>query len=229
MISTVSRSAIAARSSLLSKSAGVVTRINGNSTSSYQFHNATYFYLDKFHYAMYFYTETEAKLSRNRYRGITCSLARALDQAGDWWTLLIIRDALRGIDSFEEFHKSLGIARNILAERLQHLQARDLMTRIADDADARRAHYVLTTKGEALAPALVALMQWGDTWVSGKNNEPIVLVDRLSGSPVAPVVLRSKRGKRLRANDLLFTVGPGADSGMRVRAKQGKPPNVTRS
>jgi DNA-binding HxlR family transcriptional regulator len=70
-------------------------------------------------------------MSRNRFEKITCSLARALDQAGDWWTFLIVRDALRGLDSFEEFLESLGIARNILAARLNQLCADGLMKRTA--------------------------------------------------------------------------------------------------
>lgn len=158
------------------------------------------------------------RVSRNRFDKITCSLARALDQAGDWWTLLIIRDALRGIDSFEGFRESLGIARNILAERLNHLQSHGLLRKHTDQRDARRTHYSLTEKGKALAPALVALMQWGDVWISGRNGEPIVLRDRRTNRRVADISLQSDSGKRIGADDLLFTIGPGSDAAMRARA-----------
>ena len=149
-------------------------------------------------------------MTRNRFEHITCSLARALDQAGDWWTFLIIRDALRGIDSFEDFCGSLGIARNILTVRLNHLCANGLMSRSRDTRDGRRVTYDLTEKGRALAPALVALMQWGDAWVSGAGNEPIVLKDPATGQVIAPVRLRTIDQADV-PNTLEFTPGPGAD------------------
>jgi DNA-binding HxlR family transcriptional regulator len=158
-------------------------------------------------------------MSRNRFEKITCSLARALDQAGDWWTFLIVRDALRGLDSFEEFLESLGIARNILAARLNQLCADGLMKRSDDKQDARRSHYRLTSKGKALAPALVALMQWGDQWISGAGNEPIILKHRTSGEAVAPVRLRGGRNQLVSADDIEFTLGPGADDAMRMKAR----------
>ena len=137
-------------------------------------------------------------------------MARALDETGDWWTFLIVRDALRGVSSFEGFQGSLGIARNILAQRLGKLTANGVLAREEDEKDRRRVRYRLTRKGEALAPVLVALMRWGDAWISGEERAPIVLRDRISGEPVAKVALTSTEGRSIRATDLEFTPGPGA-------------------
>lgn len=143
-------------------------------------------------------------------------MARALDETGDWWTFLIVRDALRGVTSFEGFQRSLGVARNILAQRLAKLTANGVLVREEDEKDRRRVRYRLTAKGEALAPVLVALMQWGDSWISGEERAPIVLRDRVSGQPVAKVELTSTEGRSIRATDLEFTPGPGATDRMRT-------------
>ena len=87
---------------------------------------------------------------------LNCSLARALGAVGDWWTLLIVRDAMFGVKRFSDFQHSLGIARNILSSRLARLIEADILARHGTEA---RPLYVLTAKGRALLPALVALMQ----------------------------------------------------------------------
>ena len=158
-------------------------------------------------------------MSRNRFNHLTCSLARALDQAGDWWTFLIVRDALRGIESFDAFQASLGIASNILAARLKQLCEDGLLSRARGPSDGRRAVYTLTPKGAALAPALVALMQLGDEWISGPGNEPIILRDRRSGVPLRRLKLQAG-ATTVSAEQLDFTLGPGADEGMRRRSRR---------
>src|SRR5688572_678684 len=95
------------------------------------------------------------------FSDFNCSLARALGAVGDWWTLLILRQAFFGTRRFSDFQRSLGIARNILATRLDALTRNGVLTR---DGTTRRPLYALTAKGEELLPAMVALMQWGDKW-----------------------------------------------------------------
>src|SRR5262245_44504994 len=104
---------------------------------------------------------------------LNCSLARTLEVVGDWWTLLIIRDAFLGVSRFGDFQRSLGIAKNILSTRLERLTESGIMARGGSDA---RPTYQLTERGRELMPALVALMQWGDRWVSA-NNPPVAVTD----------------------------------------------------
>jgi DNA-binding HxlR family transcriptional regulator len=136
---------------------------------------------------------------------LNCSLARALGAVGDWWTLLIVRDAFLGATRFGEFQQSLGIAKNILASRLDGLVAAGILLREGGDA---RPRYALTRKGHEMLPALVALMQWGDKWESG-NRPPMVVTDE-DGKAVAPVHVESRGGKIVTAGKIRFAPGPGA-------------------
>lgn len=141
---------------------------------------------------------------------LNCSLARTLDVVGDWWTLLIVRDAFLGVRRFGDFQDSLGIAKNILTVRLQRLCDTGIMTRSGPE---RRPIYQLTEKGRGLLPAMVALMQWGDRWASA--NKPPVIVTDARGRPIAPVKLRSDR-EDVTEQDVRFGAGPGANA--RTRA-----------
>jgi len=135
---------------------------------------------------------------------LNCSLAGALSIVGDWWSLLIVRDALLGVRRFGEFQQSLGLAKNILADRLRRLVDDGVLTR---DGPARRPIYGLTDKGRSLAPALIALMQWGDRWVS--DRAPVVVTD-VEGRNVDPVVVRVE-GRSVGPDDLRFQPGAGAE------------------
>ena len=141
-----------------------------------------------------------------------CSLARAVDIVGDRWALLIIRDALLGADSFGEFQASLGIAKNILADRLERLSIEGVLERTLVDG---RPRYCLTRKGKGLVPALGALMQWGDAWLADDN--PPILILGPDGEPVQPVQLVSGAGDLL--SDVKFVAGPGADAQTRIFLK----------
>ena len=141
---------------------------------------------------------------------LNCSLARTLEVVGDWWTLLIVRDAFLGVRRFGDFQKSLGIAKNILAVRLERLANNGILERSGPE---KRPVYQLTERGRALLPAMVALMQWGDKWVSA-GNPPVVVTDE-KGRPVAPVRLKSGADD-LTAQSVRFHPGPGATA--RTRA-----------
>jgi DNA-binding HxlR family transcriptional regulator len=146
----------------------------------------------------------KADLSR-----LNCSLAGALSIVGDWWSLLIVRDALLGVRRFGEFQQSLGVAKNILADRLARLVEDGVLTR---EGTERRPVYGLTEKGRALAPALIALMQWGDHWVS-RDRPPVVVTDQ-QGREVETVELQAG-GKPLANTELRFQPGSGAEPGTR--------------
>jgi DNA-binding HxlR family transcriptional regulator len=141
---------------------------------------------------------------------LNCSLAKAMNEVGDWWTLLIVRDAFFGVARFGQFQKSLGIARNILADRLERLVAARILRR---EGTRRRPIYRLTDKGRALLPALVALLQWGDAWTSA--SRPPVLVTDPFGNALAPIELRSQYMK-VDVGGVRFVAGPGASA--RTRA-----------
>jgi DNA-binding HxlR family transcriptional regulator len=148
---------------------------------------------------------------------IKCSIAAALGQVGERWSLLIIREAIMGSTRFDEFHQTLGVARNILADRLATLVAHGVMTRAPAPDNARIHHYRVTAKGQDLLPVLVALMQWGDHWVHADIGPPIVLVDAASGQRIRRVEVSGQDGRALRRADLEITAGPGATPTMRRR------------
>jgi len=141
---------------------------------------------------------------------LNCSLAGALGIVGDWWSLLIVRDALLGVRRFGEFRQSLGLAKNILADRLRGLVADGILTR---EGTERRPVYGLSAKGRALAPALLALTQWGDHWVSG-DRPPVVVTDA-TGREIDPITIRAE-GRVLDDGDLRFQPGAGAEPGTRA-------------
>ncbi|MFD0268503.1 winged helix-turn-helix transcriptional regulator [Streptomyces sp. NPDC127106] len=99
-----------------------------------------------------------------------CSIAQALDVVGDWWTLLIVRDAARGLHRFEEFQRELGVSRKVLAERLKLLVEAGVLTREPYQERPVRHEYRLTPRGRGLLPVLVALQDWGDAWVLGEGE-----------------------------------------------------------
>jgi DNA-binding HxlR family transcriptional regulator len=157
-------------------------------------------------------------MSRNRFETLNCSIARSLDEVGDWWTLLIVRDTARGVDSFDGFQASLGIASNILTARLSRLVKKKILNRLQDAEDGRRVRYQLTQKGKTLLPIIVGLMQWGDEWLSGKGREPVVLQHTGTGERVAAVEVRTLTGLTVTADDVRFVPGPGANPHLLRRA-----------
>jgi DNA-binding HxlR family transcriptional regulator len=130
-----------------------------------------------------------------------CALPAALEAVGERWSFLILRGAFNGLHHFEEFQSTLGIARNILSNRLARLVEHEILTREPDPADRRKVAYRLTPKGRELLPVLVALRQWGERWVSGVPSNP-VLVDRASRLPVAPMSVRAADGRPLSLSEL---------------------------
>jgi DNA-binding HxlR family transcriptional regulator len=131
-----------------------------------------------------------------------CPIARTLDVIGDWWSLLIVRDAFLGTRRFSEFHKCLGLAKNILCARLQKLVAHGILaTAPAADGSAYQ-EYRLTEKGRSLYTVLIALRQWGENNLFNNGELDLELVDRESGRPVKPLELRSQDGRLLGPADL---------------------------
>jgi DNA-binding HxlR family transcriptional regulator len=125
---------------------------------------------------------------------MNCSVARTLDVIGEWWTMLIVRDAFRGVTRFEDFHRGLGIARTVLSARLDRLVDLGIFTRRQYSDHPPRSEYLLTEKGRDLAPALIALTEWGDRWAA-PDGPPILYRHSTCGSDVGHQVVCSTCGR----------------------------------
>jgi DNA-binding HxlR family transcriptional regulator len=152
-------------------------------------------------------------MGRIRFAEANCGIARSLDVLGDWWTLLIIRDAFLGATRFSDFQQHLGIARNVLTQRLRNLVDNAILERVNVGQTGQRYEYRLTAKGESLLPVLTTLREWGDEWVFGEGQEPLLMVDRETGARVPRTVVRNAAGKQLQRRDLKPKLGPGFDHG----------------
>lgn len=130
-----------------------------------------------------------------------CALPAALEVVGERWSFLILRGAFNGLAHFEEFQSTLGIARNILSNRLARMVEHEILERQPDSLDRRKVAYRLTEKGRALLPVLIALRQWGERWISGMPSNP-VLVDRHSRRPVAALAVLAADGRPLSLPEL---------------------------
>src|SRR6266404_4072080 len=130
-----------------------------------------------------------------------CPIARTLDVIGDWWSLLIVRDAFLGKRRFGEFQTSLGLAKNILCMRLRKLVAHGILKVVPASDGSAYQEYALTEKGRGLYLVLVALRQWGESFLFKEGEVDLLLVDRESGRPVKPLELRSQNGRLLGPAD----------------------------
>ncbi|MFA5119674.1 winged helix-turn-helix transcriptional regulator [Zavarzinia sp.] len=154
-------------------------------------------------------------MTRNSLAPLNCSVARALDVIGEWWSLLIVREAFFGSRHFQDFAGNLGIARNILSARLKRLVAEGVLDR-QEGMDG--VTYRLTPKGEALLPVLVALTQWGDAFAN-PEAPPVILTDRETGTPLPRLEVRAADGRVLANRDIRAVPGPGADEALRERLR----------
>jgi DNA-binding HxlR family transcriptional regulator len=141
------------------------------------------------------------------YEGQNCSIARALEVVGERWTLLIVRDVFLGKRRFDELQESLGIARNVLTDRLNRLVDEGILERVRYSERPERFEYRLTRKGRELNLALTALRQWGDTYLSEK---PPTLLRRRSDRKPVVVALVPKGADVLRPEEVETVPGPGA-------------------
>ena len=147
---------------------------------------------------------------RHRFTHDNCSVARALEVIGDWWTLLVIREAMLGTRRFADFAAELPIARNVLTRRLAHLVARGVLARVDRGVHGRRYEYELTPMGKDLATVMTALRQWGDRWVFGPGREPLLVIDKRTGRPIPRLRITGDDGAPIAGRDLEVVPGPGA-------------------
>ncbi len=144
-----------------------------------------------------------------------CGVAQALDVVGDWWTLLIVREAMFGTRHFADFERQLGIAKNILTNRLRHLTDHEILER--RETDDGRVEYRLTERGRDLWPILTALREWGDKWIYGRGKEPLVFVERASGRRIQGLALLGADGDPISNRDIVARPGKQAPESIKRR------------
>jgi len=158
-------------------------------------------------------------VKRTSFEGDACPIARSLEALGDWWSLLIIREALFGVRRFGEFQSKLGMAKNILAARLRSLVEHGILaTAPASDGSAYQ-EYVLTPKGRGTFPILVALRQWSEEYDDHPEEIATILVDREKGRPVKKLEMRAEEGRLLAPADT--TIRPRQPSKGVSRSRSG--------
>ena len=141
------------------------------------------------------------------------SVGRALELVGERWTLLILRDAVLGLTRFEDFQESLGIASNVLTNRLKLLCDEGVLERVPDPERPGRPKYVITDKGRELAPALIVLMKWGDRYYPTPNGPPRLTLHAGCGGSFGPDLRCDRCGHPATPGEIELPAGPGAPLG----------------
>lgn len=159
-------------------------------------------------------------MRRKSFAGMECPIASGLELVGEWWTILILRDAFDGFTRFDEFERNLGIAPNMLTRRLTALVDAGLLQRRRYHEHPLRYEYVLTRRGRDFRPVILALYAWSDRHLVG-GRRSLVLVDRDTGAEVDPVLVDRRTGRPLDDLDVAFKAGPAASEGMRARYTRG--------
>ena len=143
------------------------------------------------------------------YPDQVCSIARSLVVIGERWTVLILRDALLGLTRFEEFQESLGIASNVLTNRLRRLCDENVLERVPDPDRPGRPKYVLTDKGYELGPAMLMLMKWGDRHYPAPGGPPRLTLHVACGGSFGADLVCDRCGKLARPAEVDLPLGPG--------------------
>ena len=145
---------------------------------------------------------SEPDIESFRAEALNCPLPPSIELIGERWSFLILRGTFNGLRHFEQFQAGLGIARNILSNRLARLVAGGILERRSDPSDRRKVIYSLSPKGEALLPVLIALRQWGEDW--GHGSPSIVLADSRDGLRVRRIRVQAADGRDLKLGELMW-------------------------
>ncbi len=151
-------------------------------------------------------------MSKRDFQDLNCSIAQALDQIGEHWTLMILRNAFHGVRRFEDFQKQLSISPTILSARLKKLTINDILKKEKSKKDGRSIEYRLTEKGLDIYPILISMLDWGEKYAPSGHGERIRLVDRKEGQPVRPVRVLANDGRVLTPKDVTVLPGDGTDN-----------------
>ena len=143
-----------------------------------------------------------ADIDAFREAALSCAIPAAVELIGEKWAFLILRGAFNGLRHFEEFQAGLGIARNILSDRLAKLVAGGILERCPDPSDRRKVIYSLTAKGESLMVVMLAIRQWGEQW--GHGEPRVVLADVRDRRPIRRIKVLAEDGRELKLSDLTW-------------------------
>lgn len=154
-------------------------------------------------------------MQRKSFDGMACPIARSLERVGEWWSILILRDAFAGLSRFDEFQRSLGIAPNMLARRLAALVEAGLLERRRYSARPPRDEYRLTERGRDFRAVLVALLAFGNRHFA-PEGAAVQVVDAATGVPADPVLVDRRSGRLLAGPDFVVAAGPAASDAMRA-------------
>jgi DNA-binding HxlR family transcriptional regulator len=145
-------------------------------------------------------------MKRTSLENALCPVARSLDEIGDWWTLLIVRDAFHGVKRFSDFQNNLGLAKNILSARLRTLVSNGILEKRPSASASGRSDYHLTEKGRRLRVVLVALRQWGEDNLF-TEGEPMLVMHDSANRPISRLRLMTQEGRPLEPEELVVTRG----------------------
>jgi DNA-binding HxlR family transcriptional regulator len=137
-----------------------------------------------------------------------CPIAASLNQLGDAWTLMLVREANRGVSRFSDFRKNTGIAKNLLAQRLMQMVEHGILQKHDVGNLGTRFEYRLSAKGKALAPMMATIIQWGNEWVFGPGNEPVKMISRKTGAAITSVLPVDDNGTVFEWDDVAVTLRP---------------------
>lgn len=158
-----------------------------------------------------------SNIDRFKDAALSCPIPAAVELIGEKWAFLILRGAFNDLHHFEEFQAGLGIARNILSDRLGKLVTGGILERSPDPSDKRKVIYSLTPKGEALMPVVLAVRQWGEEWAQVEPS--IVLADKRDRKPVRKICVQAHDGRQLRIGDMMWIDREEAQSSVKTAAE----------
>ncbi|MGP0030280.1 MAG: winged helix-turn-helix transcriptional regulator [Acidimicrobiales bacterium] len=148
-------------------------------------------------------------MERKSFSDMHCSVAQCLEVVGEWWSMLILRDAFLGVSRFDQFQERLGISRNVLNQRLGHLVEAGVLAKVPYSDHPPRHDYRLTDKGRALWPVLTTMRQWGDAYAA-PGGPPLLVVHKGCDQVSDAVLTCSACGEPIGARDVRAVPGPGA-------------------
>ena len=155
-------------------------------------------------------------MQHKSFENMPCPIARSLARVGEWWSMLILRDALHGMTRFDQFQKSLGIAPNMLTRRLNALVDAGLLGRRRYSEKPPRDEYLLTARGRDFRPVLLALLAWGNRHFAPEGAS-VLLVDADTGAAVDPIQVDPATGRPINTPDYALIAGPAAGERTRRR------------
>src|SRR5919202_4939885 len=158
-------------------------------------------------------------MRRKSFGNMQCPIARGLERVGEWWSILILRDAFYGLTRFDEFQKSLGIAPNMLTRRLNALVEAGLLERHLYSERPPRHEYRLTARGRDFRPVLLAMLAWGNRHFAPEGAS-VQIVDARNGAPVDPVLVDRGTGRPIDGPDFTLATGPAAGERTRRRLER---------